>query len=91
VSLDRNYVDDRRFPPDESGGVVVLSAPGERAFRKLLRQLHEMVFGYESSANGGTVERPLPLLGLKLEVDPGWRESETGGLGRKRPQPTSDP
>ena len=25
VSLDRDYVDDRRFPPDESGGVVVLS------------------------------------------------------------------
>ena len=38
ASLDRDYIDERRFPPDESGGVAVLSAPGERAFRKLPRR-----------------------------------------------------
>ena len=90
VSLDRDYVDDRRFPPDESGGVVVLSAPGERAFRKLLRQLHATVFGHRPPASGRTGEQPLPLLGRKLEAYPGWRGPETGSLGRKRPQPTSD-
>src|SRR5437764_1414019 len=30
VTLDRDYLDDRRFPPDESGGVLVISAPDER-------------------------------------------------------------
>ena len=27
VTLDRDYLDDRKFPPAESGGVLVLSAP----------------------------------------------------------------
>src|SRR4029078_8551779 len=30
VTLDRDYLDDRRFPPDESGGVLVIHAPDER-------------------------------------------------------------
>src|SRR5215813_14620633 len=29
VTMDRDYLDDRRFPPDEGGGVLVLSAPNE--------------------------------------------------------------
>ena len=70
VSLDRDYVDDRRFPPDESGGVVVLSAPGERAFRKLLRRLDTTVFAHRVKANGHTVGHPLPLVGRKLEAHP---------------------
>ena len=31
VTLDRDYFDDRRFPPEESGGVIVFQAPDERA------------------------------------------------------------
>jgi hypothetical protein len=31
ITFDRDYLDDARFPPEHSGGVVVLSAPGERA------------------------------------------------------------
>ena len=30
ISLDRDYLDDRRFPLAESGGVIVLMAPEER-------------------------------------------------------------
>ena len=77
VSLDRDFIDDRRFPPDESGGVVVLSAPGEHAFRKLLRQLHTTVFAQESSGGG----HPSPLVGCKLEAHPGWRAPENGDRG----------
>ena len=36
ITLDRDYLDDRRFPPAESGGVLVLAAPDERGFRGLL-------------------------------------------------------
>src|SRR5829696_3341853 len=28
ITLDRDYLDDRTFPPDEGGGVIVLMAPG---------------------------------------------------------------
>ena len=30
VTIDRDYLDDRRFPPDEGGGVLVIHAPDER-------------------------------------------------------------
>jgi predicted nuclease of predicted toxin-antitoxin system len=44
VTLDRDYTDDRRFPPDESPGVIVFSAPDERWLRKLLQQVDREVF-----------------------------------------------
>ena len=30
VTMDRDYLDDRRFPPGQGGGVLVFSAPDER-------------------------------------------------------------
>src|SRR5688500_11688023 len=39
ITLDRDYLDDRKFPPAESGGVVVLAAPEERGFVALLKRL----------------------------------------------------
>ena len=44
VTLDRDYTDDRRFPPAESPGVIVFSAPDERWLRKLLVQAHGTLF-----------------------------------------------
>src|SRR5258705_14023455 len=44
VTLDHDYLDDRRFPPDESAGVMVLSAPDERWLRRLLRRMDEEMF-----------------------------------------------
>src|SRR5678816_1715226 len=32
ITLDRDYLDDRLFPPAESGGVVILTAPEERGY-----------------------------------------------------------
>ena len=29
ITQDRDYLDDRKFPPDQSGGVLVLWAPGK--------------------------------------------------------------
>ena len=34
ISLDRDYFDERRFPMEESGGVIVLSAPDEEGWRE---------------------------------------------------------
>ena len=36
LTLDRDYLDDRKFPPGESGGVVVLTAPTESGYEELL-------------------------------------------------------
>jgi hypothetical protein len=44
VTLDRDYTDDRRFPPAESPGVIVFSAPDERWLRKLLKDADRSVF-----------------------------------------------
>ncbi|HEX6976597.1 MAG TPA: DUF5615 family PIN-like protein, partial [Vicinamibacterales bacterium] len=35
VTLDRDYLDDRMFPPDEGAGVIVFCAPDERWLRRL--------------------------------------------------------
>ena len=39
VTLDRDYLDDQRFPAAESGGVVVLSAPREDGLMRILTRV----------------------------------------------------
>src|SRR5437763_4009334 len=36
VTMDRDYLDDRRFPPAASGGVLLFNAPDERELAALL-------------------------------------------------------
>jgi Domain of unknown function (DUF5615) len=63
LTLDRDYLDDALFPCDECGGVVVLSAPDEEQFRRLVKQIDRVLF-----QNGSY----LPLLGRKLHVHTDW-------------------
>src|ERR687886_862436 len=44
VTLDRDYLDDRRFPPSESGGVVVIQAPSERELSALVDRIDRRLF-----------------------------------------------
>src|SRR5436305_13401751 len=44
VTLDRDYLDDRRFPPGEGAGVLVISAPDERELLSLLDRLDTTLF-----------------------------------------------
>lgn len=60
VTLDRDYVDDRRFPPGDSAGVIVFSAPDERWLRKLMRQVDRRIFRVSGAP-------ALPLEGRKLQ------------------------
>ena len=62
ITLDRDYLDDRKFPPLESGGVVVLTAPEHRGFVVLLKRLDKQML--RASA--------LPLEGRKLHVHVDW-------------------
>jgi hypothetical protein len=59
VTLDRDYTDDSRFPPAESPGVIVFSAPDERWLRKLLKDADRKVFRLERVG-------AMPLEGRKL-------------------------
>lgn len=62
ITFDRDYLDDALFPPERSGGVIVMSAPGERGFMKLLVRLdRELLRG-----------APSPLTGRKLHVHVDW-------------------
>jgi hypothetical protein len=64
VTLDHDYIDDRRFPPAEGSGVIVLSAPDERGLRRLLIDVDRDLFRAEGAG-------PLPLEGRKLLSQPG--------------------
>jgi hypothetical protein len=65
ITLDRDYLDDRKFPPPESGGVVVLAAPDERGLLTLLGRLDRQVFRTPHAE--ARLWMP-PLVGRKLHV-----------------------
>ena len=64
ISFDRDYLDDRKFPPAESGGVVILTAPEERGYIALLKRLDAEVFQPSLSAS------LLPFSGRRLSSGP---------------------
>ena len=72
ITLDRDYLDDRKFPPRDSGGVLVLSAPEERGLALLLSRLDQEVFRRDASAATALELMPLPLEGRKLHVHVDW-------------------
>ena len=65
ITIDRDYLDDRLFPPAETAGVVVLWAPDQRGFERLLERVDRDLF--HPTGNGLV---PLPLEGRKLQVFP---------------------
>jgi predicted nuclease of predicted toxin-antitoxin system len=87
VTLDRDYFDDRRFPPAESSGVIVMSAPDERQLAKLLRRIDHLVLREQDAAgaplNGTATAAPparatLPLAGRKLHAHMDWPGPRSG-------------
>jgi len=73
ITLDRDYLDDRKFPPRDSGGVLVLSAPEERGLALLLSRLDQELFRKAHAPAATVLElMPLPLEGRKLHVHVDW-------------------
>lgn len=66
ISFDRDYLDDRKFPPAESGGVVILTAPEERGCIALLKRLDVEIFQPSLTAC------VLPFEGRKVHVHVDW-------------------
>lgn len=64
VTLDRDYLDDRHFPPAETSGVLVISAPDERGLQLLLKRVDTELF----RVNGSVVA--LPLERSKMQMFP---------------------
>jgi len=71
VTLDRDYLDDRRFPPGEGGGVLVIHAPDERLLSLLLGRIDRALF--RGAAGNGAQVAPLPLLGRKMHLHSDWQ------------------
>jgi hypothetical protein len=71
VTLDRDYLDDRRYPPSETGGVLVIHAPDERLLRALLDRIDRTLF-HRSDEAGDDQLVPLPLAGRKVHVHTDW-------------------
>jgi Domain of unknown function (DUF5615) len=67
VTMDRDYLDDRRFPPDEGSGVLVINAPDHRQLYALMTRVDRTLF--QSTDEDG---HALPLAGRKLHVNTDW-------------------
>ena len=74
ITLDRDYLDDRKFPPERSGGVVVLMAPTQGGFIQLLKRLDREVLRADPAAwvEHADGEESIPLEGRKLHVHVDW-------------------
>jgi len=66
ITLDRDYLDDRKFPPAQGAGVLVIAAPDERGLAKLLQRLDQHLFATDT----------LPLDGRKLHAHPDWSSAD---------------
>lgn len=63
VTLDRDYLDDKAFPPEHGSGVLVIAAPDVRGLSALLTRLDAHLFAAD----------PLPLDGRKLHAHSDWQ------------------
>jgi predicted nuclease of predicted toxin-antitoxin system len=78
ITLDRDYFDDRRFPPGETSGIIVVSAPDEELLTKVLRRIDRFLLRpSDPSGNGapppGRRDRgALPLSGRKVHAHLDW-------------------
>ena len=52
VTMDRDYLDDRRFPPGEGSGVLVINAPDEQQLTLLLERIDRVLFGSPGNPGG---------------------------------------
>ena len=66
VTMDRDYLDDRKFPPALGSGVLVIAAPDERGLTALLARIDAHLFAADV----------LPLDGRKLHAHSDWSSAD---------------
>lgn len=67
VTMDRDYLDDRRFPPGDTSGVLVIHAPDEQQLTQLVERIDRALFQPDP---GGLAL--LPVDGRKLHLHSDW-------------------
>ena len=74
ITLDRDYLDDRRFPVAEGGGVIVLSAPDTPRFQNLLRRVDRRLMrpAHPETLLPPNTSLDMPLAGRKIHAHPDW-------------------
>ena len=73
LTLDKDYLDDVRFPPAEGSGVIVLTAPHQEQFERLLKEVDRVLFRASADKRSGTEAGRMPLIGRKLHVHTDWQ------------------
>jgi len=68
VTMDRDYLDDKIFPPAGGSGVLVINAPDEQQLSLLLERVDRLLFGDHAAGDAAA----LPLAGRKLQVNSDW-------------------
>jgi predicted nuclease of predicted toxin-antitoxin system len=81
ITLDRDYLDEARFPLNESGGVVVLTAPNDDGFLRILRRMDRQLLRAGEGA-GARDALPLERRTLHLHVD--WADLPAPSRRRRR-------
>jgi hypothetical protein len=74
ITLDQDFLNDAQFPLAGCGGVIVLSAPHEAQFERLLKLVDRVLFPKSSdtaTSSTGAASR-VPLAGRKLHVHADW-------------------
>ena len=77
VTMDRDYLDDKRFPPGETSGVLVIHAPDELHLTKLVERIDRALF--HPTPGGASV---LPVEGRKLPLFSDWTGDEANEAAR---------
>ena len=71
VTMDRDYLDDRRFPPSDGSGVIVINAPDEGLLSALLDRIDRVLFRQRDEI-GDARTVALPLAGRKIHAHTDW-------------------
>jgi hypothetical protein len=79
VTMDRDYLDDRRFPPEETSGVLVIQAPDEHQLIALIDRIDRALF-VRAASEPPALEESLPIAGRKLHLHTDWTGEQDGGV-----------
>ena len=82
ISLDGDFLDERKFPPADSGSVIILSAPDQAGLIRFLDKVNRLFF----TLRGRRPRRPVatPLAGRKIQVHPDWSHPSLQAPRRRR-------
>ena len=70
LTLDKDYLDDVLFPPAEGSGVLVMSAPHQAQFERLLTEIDRVLFRPSPDTRASVDASRMPLTGASCTCTP---------------------